>query len=322
MAFSEAFTLDVLFSCLKVIYATPISFTFNKTTKKLVADVYEEFDKIADANELTTPYITSVFGKSKTHFMRILGCLWALDVAFLTLKLMTVIPTEKTLFISEVLAKYAILNEPTVITIATVTKAKMVVDYFIGHKLVMSELESDETSEFRFIKKTEAVTSTKLSASAATMRKSTTPATLEQRILLTSGPIVFLTPLSSQKVANKDSFKVSCSNLESKGLGKSGSFLTDENSSRSAAGFKKNLVPAESSEATLLFTNSLLDFNVTVAEFSKTLSEPNIIHEKNKSASKSDTPSSTSQKRPATMTSMDNISGAQKSSKAVDEDDH
>jgi len=310
--FNERYTLDVLFSCLKVIHAKPIAFTFATATKKLVSDVYEEYDTIADANELSTPYISAIYGKSKHHFMRIIGCLWALEVALEVLKSIEVLPTEKDAFISAVLTKYATLKEPTEVTIEVVGVAKMVNSYFIEHKLIMSELERDEAGEYKFVKKAALVKNSKLTPGCNTVTKSPAPASLEQRILTTSGPIVFLTPLSASHLAKKDSFKNSCVYLESKGLGAYGKFPVDENSSRNASGFKKTALHEKSSAQELLMTNALFDFGVSLEVYAETFSKPNVILKTTPRAVAKTTKDTSSSKRISTLVSLDNIAQAEK----------
>lgn len=305
--------MDVLFSCLKVLHIKLLDFTFAAATKKLVADVYEEYDSIADANELTIPYITAIYGKSKHHFLRIIGCLWALEIAFRVLKLIEVIPSDKDAFISEILTKYATLEDPTVVTIEVVRVAIMVNSYFIEHKLIMSEIEREESGEYKFVK----------TAAKNCVAKSSAPTSLEQRILMTAGQIVFLTPLSASHLAKKDTFKASCNKLAQKGLGEYGKFPADENSSRTADGFKKIELPAKNSEEELRMTNALLDYEVSLDVYARALIEPNIIPKtptsKSTSSKMTSNKSNSGIKRSANLVSLDNIIKTAKEKTAKEE---
>lgn len=115
----------------------------------------------------------------------------------------------------------------------------------------------------------------KLSSENSTAkRKSSGLISLEQRIFTTSGPVVFLAPLSISRHANADTFKSACLNLQSKNLGEYNKFSPNENSNRKASGFKKAI---SKPDQILYFTNALADFNCTYAEYEKTLSEDNIL---------------------------------------------
>lgn len=240
----------------------------------------EEYDIIADANEISLPYIAYVYGKSKTHFLRITGCLWALEIAFKVLALLDPIPKEKEQFVDSVLVKLAEIQDSTIIQIEVVRKAAIIMDYFITHKLIMSDLEREENStEFKFISKA-ALNKSKLtsnsvaSTSTSALKKNIT---LELRILLMAGVIVFLSPLSKTKHATSESFGVSCKLLQGKGLGEFGNFLPSLTSTRSAKGFKKSAIPAHGSDEVILFTNALLDFGCSLSEFEATLSQENVL---------------------------------------------
>ena len=91
----------------------------------------EEYDIIADANEISLPYIAYLYGKSKTHFLRITGCLWALEIAFKVLALLDPIPKEKEQFVDSVLVKLAEIQDSTIIQIEVVRKAAIIMDYFM-----------------------------------------------------------------------------------------------------------------------------------------------------------------------------------------------
>ena len=115
----------------------------------------------------------------------------------------------------------------------------------------------------------------KLSSENSTAkRKSSGLISLEQRIFTTSGPVVFLAPLSISRHANAVTFKSACLILQSKNLGEYNKFTANENSNRKASGFKKAI---SKPDQILLFTNALADFNCTYAEYEKTLLEENIL---------------------------------------------
>ncbi len=173
--------------------------------------------------------------------------MWALEIAFKVLALLDPIPKEKEQFVDSVLVKLAEIQDSTIIQIEVVRKAAIIMEYFITHKLIMSDLERDENStEFKFISRA-ALNKSKLagSTSGSALKKTVT---LELRILLQPGVIVFLTTLSKPKHATTDSFGVSCKLLQAKGLGEFGNFHASETSTRSAKGFKKSAIPIKGSD--------------------------------------------------------------------------
>lgn len=291
-------------------------FTLDPEPKKLVADVCEQYDIIADANELNLPYITGVYGKSKTHFIRLIGCLAAIETTFKVIALINPIPTEKSEFITEVHNKLAEFPDRNSITVEVVKMAMMVSDYFISHKLIMSNLEKTDSGEFRFIQNAGDISPdsnlTSSNTPRSNLKKNISPISLELRILRTPGPIVFLSPLSSGRFAQKESFTVACDVLNKKGLGAIGKYPADENAPRNATGFKKTS-PCELNELTL--TNSLLDFGCTLPEFVATLTQNNIVSTQTTPKTKQTASKSKSIKRSLGETSLQNIAAVAKTSK-------
>ncbi len=335
--FAERFGLDILFSVLKVIHLKPLYYSLSEEAFTYVADVCEEFDLIADANEIHLPYVAYVYGKSKTHFIRIIGNLWALEVAFKVLTLIDPIPTVKNEFIEIVTTKFAEINDSNVITIDIVKSAVMVINYFINHKMIMSGMKKDASNSklFTFINKAAAAKSAKFELSSKK-----TNFTLELLILTTPGEIVFLTPLSKSGKAKEDTFEAASKNLASKGFGEFGKFRPNPTINRTAHGFKKSPVPEADSEAEIVFINDLFDFGCNFSDYKATLSQPNIKTPSSMSAgartSKSllndeiSTPTqkssnlmkkNTSQKRMVKETTLEDISNLQKQYRAESSSD-
>lgn len=237
---------------------------------KHLADICEEYDFIADSNEISLPYIAYVYGKSKTHLIRITGCLWVLEIAFKILSQIETIPDNKDLFVNAVIEKFSKIENRNVITVQVVEMAAIVMKYFIDHKLILSDLERDTSSQdVKFIKR--GLNKNGLSNNLIASSSKKGSQTLEQRVLLTAGSTVFLTPLSKAKYATNESFSKSCKLLEEKGLGEYGSFLPSKDSTRSAKGFKKTPVPPAGCKNEVAFINALLDFGCSLDEYSSTL---------------------------------------------------
>ncbi|RNA01588.1 hypothetical protein BpHYR1_028691 [Brachionus plicatilis] len=271
--FRERFSIDVLLSCIKVIHTKPLFYVFAKDAFTYASDICEEYDMIAKANEIYFPYIAYVYGKSKTHLIRIAGCLWVLEVAFKILSQIETISDKKELFISSVSEKFAELKDSLVISIEVVKMASKVMNYFIDHKLILSDLEKDPKENLKFINRGQNKTELPFNPTS-TLKKS--HQTLEQRILLTPGTMVYLTVLSKSKNATQDSFIQSCKLLEDKGLGKYGHILPNKKSTRKAHVFIKSEVPVSGSENEIIFINALFDFGCSVNEFSESLVQENI----------------------------------------------
>ena len=252
-------------------------YSYSKEAFTKVADVWEEYDNIAQANEIRLPYIAYVYGKSKMHLIRITGILWAIDVAFQVLAKMDSIPDKKEAFIESVFKCLELVNDSNVIPISIVQMTIMVMDFFIDHKMILSGLEKDATNpnEFKYIK-VAAKSKDKVSENSNLPTQKVNDS-LEHQILTTNGNIVFLTPLSKAGKADKESFKLACEALESKGLGLYSKFKPTSKSSRSANGFRKSTVPSTHSDAEVVFINSLFDFGCSLEVYKETLSHENVL---------------------------------------------
>ncbi|CAF1001127.1 unnamed protein product [Brachionus calyciflorus] len=269
--FNERFSLDVVLSCIKVLHSKPMFYVFAGDSFTYLSDVCEEYDLIADENEISLPYIAYVYGKSKTHLIRIIGCLSVLNNVFKVLSMLETIPQKKEDFIDSVLGKFFELQDSLVIDIDVVRMAVMVMDYFIDHKLILSDLERVKNSESKKFVEVRIENTQQSNTQEITLSKKTQ--TLQQRILLTPGSIVFLTPLSRTKHATSDSFSKSGKLLEEKGLGEYGSFLASSNSTRAAKGFKKLEMPTAGSEEELRLVNALFDFGCSLSQYEATLKQ-------------------------------------------------
>ena len=193
---------------MQVIYSTPGIFILDTEQKTKLSDIFEQYDNISTANEVDFPYISQIYGKSKTHLARFIGCLWALEITFKVIAMLDPIPTEKDAFVAAVSEKYALIQEPNVVSLAVVEMASTVNNFFIRHKLIMCNLEVIEgTGEFKFLYTAAIKDNSKFSSlkdNTSTKRKSEGKISLELRILLSPGPVVFLSPLSNANKCRKN----------------------------------------------------------------------------------------------------------------------
>jgi hypothetical protein len=311
-----------LFSCIKVIHSKPLFFIFSEEAFKFVSDLCAKYDQIAIANEIDEQYIAYVYGKSKSHFKRIAGCLWAIEIAIKVLTQIEQIPTTREEFIDVVLSNVALISNSNEIDLDCVTKASKVIEYFIAHKLILSDMERDQDSnEYAFIDKTVDANKNK---SSKTISKQT-PATLEQKILLTDGRIVYLTPLSKSGQCKSSAFVDACAKLSEKSLGVYDSKIRATTSSvRSASGFRKSAVPAKGSSEEAVFINSLFDFGCNIDDYRRSLSLDDILPppptpkltETSSNSQENRSSSSKAIKRLSHDTSLQNISNIAKLNKS------
>jgi hypothetical protein len=284
---------------MKVIHTNSIFYHFSEPAFAFVSSLSWEYDNIAEANEIKLPYISYVYGKSKSHFKRISGCLWCLELAFKILDNIKIIPTNCDEFINTVNAEIESINESLNTTNSTtgvfytnqidlnvVTAASKVMQYFIEHKLILSDMErDDETNEYSFIKNasdavtsntlnsSNAGTSTAFNSSNASTSNSKKVVKLETLILLQKGRNVYLTPLvkgNQQIKINKDSFRESCLLLESKGLGEFVKKTAGDSTSRASFCFNKASIPDDEEEVTT-FVNNLFNFGCSLENYAASL---------------------------------------------------
>jgi len=297
---------------MQVIYSKPAIFILDTEQKTKLSDIFEQYDNISTANEVDLPYISQIYGKSKTHLARFIGCLWALEITFKVIAMLDPIPTEKDAFAAAVSEKYALIQEPNVVSLAVVEMASSVNNFFIRHKLILCNLELDKTTgEFKYLYTPARKENSKLSLeNSSEKRKSASKdVSLALRILQTPGQVVFCTPLVKSHHADPETFKAACETLASKKLGFQDSFLPSSTSSRKANGFSK-AIPLTSDM--LSFTNRLLEFDCTYDEYVQTLQQ-NIIpppqssatQKKNNKENQETKP--TSSKRALASTSIQNI---------------
>jgi hypothetical protein len=279
---------------MKVIHTHSIFYQFSKPAFAFVSDLSWEYDNIAEANEIKLPYISYVYGKSKSHFKRISGCLWCLELAFIVLDNLKTIPTNCDEFINTVNAEVESINESLNTTNSTtgvfytnqidlnvVTAASKVMQYFIDHKLILSDMErDDETNEYSFIKTaSDVVTSNTLNSSNAATSTAFNSSNykkvikLETLILLQKGRHVYLTPLvkgNQQIKINTNTFRESCLILESKGLGEFGKKTAGNSTSRASFCFIKASIPDDEEEVTT-FVNNLFYFGCSLENYTASL---------------------------------------------------
>ena len=314
----------MLFSCIKVLHSDPKFYCFSTVAFKKVADKCWEFDNIAEANEVQEQYIAYIYGKSKSHFKRIAGILWVLELAFKVLNAIDPIPSDKNEFIAAVLNIFSTIDDSSVINIHIVNMAALVTDYFIDHKLILSDMERDENStEYKFINN--AIELSRKKSMEASMSNIKAPISLETRILTTPGISVLLTPLSRAHFCNKSEFVNACTALSAKQLGKMDEKFLYQGATRVSLAFTKSTVPKETEQNTI-FVNALFDYNCSIEVYSETLSQAIIIplpstlksDTKENSASTSSAVKAkiSSRKRLLKETSCDNITNLSKANRS------
>ena len=318
--YEKEITIAKVLCCLNVLHLRAIYYEFSKEAFEIANSVIKEFDRIAYSNEVDTPFISYVYGKSKTHFYRITGCLMALENAFKILKQLKPIPENKDDFVQAVTEKIE-ENQPE-ITSSVVETAKMVTDYFIAHMFILAGIERVKGTDF--FKPLTFTVSDPGSVDESSVDSNSAPGTstsffslkkkiernLECIILSTPGSIVYLTPLSlSISSCKKSTFEAACSQLQAKNLGKRGNFIANEQTNRKSSGFKKAPIPTEE-ESKLLFINSLFDFGVTETVYANSLLEESVpppTPKMKKSKNKSPPKSTKSKKRLIATTSLQTI---------------
>lgn len=301
-------------------------YIFSEEGFTYVSDVCWEFDNIAEANEIHLQYIAYIYGKSKSHFIRIAGCLWALDISFKILSQIDPIPTNKDEFIAAVLNELSLIESSNIIEIHVVKMAVKVMDYFISHKLILSDMEKNEESgEYVFINKASELKAKKSGSLSSTSTLLKTVISLENRILSTPGPLVLLTPLSRAKHCTKTEFIIACKALVAKNLGTLNEKVRLEGATRASIGFQKSIVPKEPDQ-NAFFVNALFDFNCGIDVYSNTLTQDNILpppptptgntKENDDKVTNSKSSGGMVKKRVFSQTSIENIANLQKNSRS------